>query len=43
MVMELVDGVTLEERIGRGVIPLDQALIYIAQVLSALSYAHQRG
>ncbi len=43
MVMELVDGVTLEEHINRGSIPLDQSLIYIAQVLSALSYAHQHG
>ena len=43
MVMELVDGVTLEEHINRGSIPLDQSLIYIAQVLSALSYAHHHG
>jgi eukaryotic-like serine/threonine-protein kinase len=43
MVMELVDGVTLEERIGSGAVPVGQGLIYIAQILSALSYAHQRG
>ena len=43
MVMEFVEGTTLEERIKAGPIPLDDAISYITQVLSALGYAHKRG
>ncbi len=43
MLMEYVEGVTLENRMESGAVPIDQAVDYIAQVLSALSYAHGRG
>ncbi len=43
MIMELVEGVTLEEALEGG--PLDTALAlrYLAQVLAALAFAHQNG
>ena len=40
MIMEYVDGVTLADRLEQGGFPLPEALNYIDQVLSALSYAH---
>src|SRR5437879_3564709 len=43
MVMELVDGVTLEQQLKAGPIPIANAINYISQVLSALGYAHQHG
>ena len=43
MVMELVEGVTVEEKLKNGPLPVDQAVDIIAQVLSALNYAHARG
>jgi len=43
MLMEYVEGVTLEKGMESGPVPIDQAVDYIAQVLSALSYAHGRG
>jgi len=43
MLMEFVDGVTLEHRLKDGVLPVRDAANYIMQVLSALDYAHQRG
>jgi serine/threonine-protein kinase len=43
MVMEYVEGTTLEERMKAGPIPLQDAISYITQVLSALGYAHKRG
>jgi serine/threonine-protein kinase len=43
MVMELVEGMTLEQRLHQGPIPLDQGVDCICQVLDALGYAHQRG
>ena len=43
MVMELVEGVTLQDRLEQGRLPVPEALEYSAQVLSALSYAHARG
>jgi len=43
MVMELVEGVTLQDRLEQGRLPVSEALDYSAQVLSALSYAHARG
>jgi serine/threonine-protein kinase len=42
MVMEYVDGVTLADKLAGGPIPTADALNYIDQVLSALSYAHAR-
>jgi serine/threonine-protein kinase len=43
MVMEFVEGESLDRVIARGRLPLRQALDYAAQALSALSYAHGRG
>ena len=43
MVMEYVEGTSLATRLERGPIPPTEALNYVDQVLSALSYAHQRG
>jgi serine/threonine-protein kinase len=43
MVMELVEGETLEQILERGPIPLEQALGYTRQVLSALDHAHSQG
>ena len=43
MVMEYVEGTTLEERMKAGPVPLQDALSYITQALSALGYAHKRG
>lgn len=43
MVMEFVEGETLEQRLREGPLPLARALDYIAQVLSALDFAHARG
>ncbi len=43
MVMELVEGVTVEDKLKGGPLPVDQAVDIVAQVLSALSYAHARG
>src|SRR5215467_13551950 len=41
MIMEYVEGTTLEERLRHGPISTAEAVNYIDQVLSALSYAHQ--
>ena len=43
MIMEYVEGVTLEKLAGEGALPIDRDLDYATQVLSALSYAHSRG
>src|SRR5215472_5848849 len=43
LVMELVDGPTLAERIAHGAIPLDEALSIAKQIAEALEYAHERG
>jgi serine/threonine-protein kinase len=43
LVMELVDGPTLAERIGQGAIPLEEALPIARQIAEALEYAHERG
>ena len=43
MLMEFVDGVTLEQKLKEGPLPTAQAVDYIQQVLSALEYAHARG
>jgi serine/threonine-protein kinase len=41
MLMEYVQGQTISSRLTQGPIPVKDALNYIDQVLSALSYAHQ--
>src|SRR5439155_4806924 len=43
LVMELVDGPTLADRIAQGPIPLDEALPIAQQIAEALEYAHARG
>ncbi|KAA6455836.1 hypothetical protein DYQ86_26710 [Acidobacteria bacterium AB60] len=43
MVMEFVEGTTLEKLASQIRIPLDHVLDYAGQVLAALSYAHSRG
>ncbi len=43
MLMEFVEGVTLEQRLKEGPLPVGQAVDYISQALSALDYAHQHG
>src|SRR5450759_1438452 len=42
MIMEYVEGTTLAERLEHGPIPAAEAMNYIDQALSALSYAHQK-
>jgi serine/threonine protein kinase len=43
LVMELVEGETLAERIARGPIPLDEALPIARQIAEALEAAHEQG
>lgn len=43
MVMEYVEGATLEKLASAGRIPLDRMLDYASQTLAGLSYAHGRG
>ena len=43
LVMELVDGETLAERIKRGPIPVDEALGIAKQICEALEAAHEKG
>src|SRR5437660_11573654 len=43
LVMELVEGLTLAERIARGAIPLDEALAIAKQIAEALEAAHEQG
>jgi serine/threonine protein kinase len=43
LVMELVEGDTLADRIGRGPMPLDEALPVARQIADALEAAHEHG
>jgi|HubBroStandDraft_6_1064221.scaffolds.fasta_scaffold74167_1 hypothetical protein len=43
MMMEFVEGFTLEQRAKQGPIPQSDIINYMQQVLGALSYAHGRG
>jgi Tol biopolymer transport system component len=43
LVMELVPGPTLAERIGGGPLPLDEALAIARQIADALDAAHEKG
>ncbi len=43
IVMELVEGPTLADRISAGAIPLDEALPIARQIAEALEAAHERG
>jgi serine/threonine-protein kinase len=43
LVLELVEGETLADRIARGPIPVDEALAIAKQICEALEAAHERG
>src|SRR5271157_19653 len=43
LVMELVEGETLAERLKSGPLPMTTALLYAAQIAAALAEAHARG
>src|SRR5437879_10210988 len=43
LVMELVEGPTLAERIKQGAIPLEEALAIASQIAEALEAAHEKG
>ena len=43
LVLELVEGATLADRIAQGPVPLDEALPIARQVAEALEFAHEHG
>ena len=43
LVMELVEGPTLADRVALGAIPVDEALLIAKQIAEALEAAHERG
>jgi len=43
LVMELLEGQTLAERLTGGALPLDQAMQYAIQLADALAFAHRHG
>lgn len=43
LVMELIEGDTLSERIKRGAIPVEESVRIAQEIGAALEYAHQRG
>jgi len=43
MIMELVEGITLDQRLRQGPLSVNEAVSCIGQVLSALGYAHRSG
>ena len=43
LVMELVEGPTLAERIAKGAIPIEEALPIARQIAEGIEYAHERG
>ncbi|HEV8385588.1 MAG TPA: protein kinase [Candidatus Acidoferrales bacterium] len=43
LVMELVPGLTLAERLARGPVPLEEALSIVRQMAEALEVAHEKG
>src|SRR5205085_4280873 len=43
LIMELVEGPTLADRIARGALPLDEALPIAKQIADALEAAHEQG
>ena len=43
LVLALIEGPTLDERIAAGPLPLEEALSIAKQIIAALEYAHDRG
>jgi hypothetical protein len=43
LILELVEGPTLAERIAQGPMPVDEALAIARQIAEALEYAHEKG
>lgn len=43
LVMERIEGQTLERRLARGRLPMEQALRYAVQIIDALEKAHEQG
>jgi serine/threonine protein kinase len=43
LVMEYLEGETLEQRLKKGAVPLDEALKIAIQIADALSFAHRHG
>ena len=43
LVMELVEGDTLADRVGRGAVPVEESLKLALQIAEALEAAHERG
>ena len=43
LILELVEGPTLAERIAQGAFPIDEALPIARQIADALDYAHEKG
>src|SRR6187200_826549 len=43
LVMELIEGQTLADRIARGAIPIDEALPMAKQIAEAIQAAHEHG
>jgi eukaryotic-like serine/threonine-protein kinase len=43
LVMELVEGPTLAERLSNGPLPLDESLSLARQIAEALEEAHEKG
>ena len=43
LVMELLEGETLADRLERGPLPVDRALVSAGQIASALDAAHRKG
>src|SRR5947207_3038924 len=43
IVMELIDGETLQARIKKGPIPVDEAVVIAKQIAEALEAAHEKG
>src|SRR5262245_48503098 len=43
LVLELVDGPTIADRIAQGPIPLDETLAIVRQIAEALEAAHEQG
>jgi serine/threonine-protein kinase len=43
LVMELVDGQTLAERLANGPLPVEEAIVLARQIAEAVEYAHEHG